>query len=204
VLKAPFLSSELSTFSGRDFYFLPKLPVWMSEFVENTNQKAILYVSIETAVVGIVCFIIGERVSQWVHDGKGYIDGLWCMISALVVLQSFISETLKASKDRIVGTLVASVLAGLICVLLGYGYLAIFSSLVLSVYVMNLLKMEDGVRIATATAAVITGYGFIKPEYSPVINAAMRLLDTLLGVGVSLSVVYLSYKLNVRKMVVSN
>ena len=170
----------------------------------NTNQKEIVYVSIETAVVGIVCFIIGERVSQWVHDGKGYIDGLWCMISALVVLQSFISETLKASKDRIVGTLVASVLAGLICVLVGYGYLAIFSSIVLSAYVMNLLKMEDGVRIATATAAVITGYGFIKPEYSPVINAAMRSLDTLLGVGVSLSVVYLSYKLNVRKMVVSN
>ena len=176
----------------------------MSELVANTNQKEILYVSIETAVVGIMCFIIGERVSQWVHDGKGYIDGLWCMISALVVLQSFISETLKASKDRIVGTLVASVLAGLICVLVGYGYLAIFSSIVLSAYVMNLLKMEDGVRIATATAAVITGYGFIKPEYSPVINAAMRSLDTLLGVGVSLSVVYLSYKLNVRKMVVSN
>ena len=176
----------------------------MSGLVANTNQKEILYVSIETAVVGIMCFIIGERVSQWVHDGKGYIDGLWCMISALVVLQSFISETLKASKDRIVGTLVASVLAGLICVLVGYGYLAIFSSIVLSAYVMNLLKMEDGVRIATATAAVITGYGFIKPEYSPVINAAMRSLDTLLGVGVSLSVVYLSYKLNVRKMVVSN
>ena len=176
----------------------------MSELVANTNQKEILYVSIETAVVGIMCFIIGERVSQWVHDGKGYIDGLWCMISALVVLQSFISETLKASKDRIIGTLVASVLAGLICVLVGYGYLAIFSSIVLSAYVMNLLKMEDGVRIATATAAVITGYGFIKPEYSPVINAAMRSLDTLLGVGVSLSVVYLSYKLNVRKMVVSN
>ena len=176
----------------------------MSGLVANTNQKEILYVSIETAVVGIMCFIIGERVSQWVHDGKGYIDGLWCMISALVVLQSFISETLKASKDRIIGTLVASVLAGLICVLVGYGYLAIFSSIVLSAYVMNLLKMEDGVRIATATAAVITGYGFIKPEYSPVINAAMRSLDTLLGVGVSLSVVYLSYKLNVRKMVVSN
>lgn len=176
----------------------------MSGLVANTNQKEILYVSIEAAVVGIVCFIIGERVSQWVHDGKGYIDGLWCMISALVVLQSFISDTLKASKDRIVGTLVASVLAGLICVLVGYGYLAIFTSIVVLVYVMNMLKMEDGVRIATATAAVITGYGFVKPEYSPVINAAMRSLDTLLGVGVSVSVVYLSYKLKVRKMVVSN
>ena len=98
----------------------------MGEFVDTINQRQILYVSVETALVGVGCFIIGERVSQWVHDGKGYIDGLWCMISALVVLQSFISDTLKASKDRIVGTLVASVLAGLICILVGYGYLAIF------------------------------------------------------------------------------
>ena len=176
----------------------------MGEFVDTINQRQILYVSVETALVGVGCFIIGERVSQWVHDGKGYIDGLWCMISALVVLQSFISDTLKASKDRIVGTLVASVLAGLICILVGYGYLAIFYSIVLSAYVMNMLKMQDGVRIATATAAVITGYGFIKPEDSPLLNASMRSLDTLIGVGVSLAVVYLSYKLKVRQTVGSN
>lgn len=176
----------------------------MGEFVDAINQRQIMYVSVETALVGIVCFVVGEHVSHWVHDGKGYIDGLWCMISALVVLQSFISDTLKASKDRIVGTLVASVLAGLICVLVGYGYLAIFASIVLSAYVMNMLKMQDGVRIATATAAVITGYGFIKPDDSPLLNASMRSLDTLIGVGVSLAVVYLSYKLKVRRTVVSN
>ena len=168
------------------------------------NQKEILYVSIETAFVGIVCFVVGEHVSQWVHDGKGYIDGLWCMISALVVLQSFINDTLQASKDRIIGTLVASVVSVLACLVFDYGYLAIFFSIALSAYAMNLMKMEDGVRIATATAAVITGYGFIKPHDSPLLNASMRSLDTLIGVGISLAVVYLSYKLKVRQMVVPN
>ncbi len=118
------------------------------------------YVSLETALVGIVCFAVGRHVSDWVHDGKGYIDGLWCMVSALVVLQSFISDTLKASKDRIIGTIVASLISGLVCSLNGYGYLAIFLAIILSAYVMNVMKMEEGIRIATA--AVITGYGFIK------------------------------------------
>ena len=168
------------------------------------SQQQMVYVSLETALVGIVCFALGRHVSDWVHDGKGYIDGLWCMVSALVVLQSFISDTLKASKDRIIGTIVASLISGLVCSLIGYGYLAIFSAIILSAYVMNVMKMDDGVRIATATAAVITGYGFIKPEYSPVVNAAMRSLDTLIGVGVSLTFVYVSYRLNLRRMVVPN
>ncbi|MCH2184214.1 MAG: FUSC family protein [Mariniblastus sp.] len=164
------------------------------------QQKEMMYVSVETALVGIVCFVIGERLSQWVHDGKGYLDGLWCMVSALVVLQSFVDDTLKASKDRVIGTLVASVLSVLVCFLFGYGYLTIFLAIALSAFTMNCLKMSDGVRIATATAAVITAYGFIKPHESPLLNASMRSLDTLIGVGVALSFVYLSFKLTVRQV----
>ena len=167
--------------------------------MEAVGHKGIGYASIEAAVVGIVCLVIGGHVSGWVHDHKGYLDGLWCMISGLVVLQSLVSDTVKASKERIVGTLVASVLSALVCMLLGYGYLSIFLSISLSVYTMNLLKMESGVRIATATVAVIAGYGFIHPEISAWVNATMRSLDTVIGVGVGVAAVYLSYRLKIRR-----
>ncbi len=168
------------------------------------QQTENLYLAVETALVGIVCFVIGERLSHWVHDGKGYLDGLWCMVSALVVLQSFIDDALKASKDRVVGTLVASLVSVLICSLFGYGYLAIFLAIALSAFIMNGLKMADGVRIATATAAVITAYGFINPDESPWLNAAMRSVDTLIGTGVALAVVFLSYKLTLRSIAAPN
>ena len=87
--------------------------------MEAVGHKGIGYASIEAAVVGIVCLVIGGHVSGWVHDHKGYLDGLWCMISGLVVLQSLVSDTVKASKERIVGTLVASVLSALVCMVLG-------------------------------------------------------------------------------------
>jgi len=168
--------------------------------VISKQQTENLYLAVETALVGIVCFVMGERLSHWVHDGKGYLDGLWCMISALVVLQSFIDDALKASKDRVVGTLVASLVSVLVCSLFGYGYLAI----ALSAFIMNGLKMADGVRIATATAAVITAYGFINPDESPWLNAAMRSVDTLIGTGVALAVVFLSYKLTLRSIAAPN
>ncbi|MCF6766681.1 FUSC family protein [Thiotrichales bacterium 19S3-7] len=158
-----------------------------------------IYESLEASVVALFCFILGNYLSSIAHDGKGYIDGIWCMISALVVLQSFVAETLDSSKARIAGTIMASIISGLCCIIFGYGYLSIFLSITLSVLVMKLFKYSGGVRIATATAAVITGYGFVKPEYSPVLNATMRSLDTLIGVGVSILVVYISYLVHFRK-----
>ena len=98
------------------------------------------------------------------HDHKGYLDGLWCIISGLVVLQSLVSDTICASKERTVGTSVASMIAALMCLLLGFGHLSIFLSVALSAYTMNLLRMENDVRIAAATAGVVFGYGFVHPE----------------------------------------
>lgn len=158
-----------------------------------------LYESLEASFIALICFVIGNYLISLAHDGKGYIDGLWCMISSLVVLQSFVSETLDASKSRISGTVIASIISALSCLIFGYGYIAIFLSISLSLLIMKFFNFSEGVRIATATAAVITGYGFIKPEYSPILNATMRSIDTLIGVGISITVVYVSYLLHFRK-----
>ena len=53
-------------------------------------------------------------------------------------------------------------------------------------------------RIATATAAVITGYGLSYPEMSYVANCIMRSLDTIIGVIVSLSFALIFTKLGIR------
>ncbi len=164
------------------------------------NHKYILYTSVEATILSLVSFYVGNTLSYLVNDGKGYIDGLWCMVSALVVLQSFIQDSLSAAKSRIIGTIIGSIIAGVVCIIFGYSYLSIGLSIALSVYILNLMKSEDGVRIATTTAAVIAGYGFIKPEYSPILNSIMRSVDTLIGVFFSIVVVYISYMLKIRSL----
>jgi len=163
------------------------------------NYKYIIYASFEASIIAVICFMIGKTLSTLVSDGKSYIDGLWCMISALVVLQSIIDDSLKTAKSRVIGTMFGSIIAGLVCIIFGYGYTAILLAIGLCVLILNLLNFEDGVRIATATAAVITGYGFMNPDYSPIINAVMRSIDTLIGVLFSILIVYISYKLKIRR-----
>jgi uncharacterized membrane protein YgaE (UPF0421/DUF939 family) len=156
-----------------------------------------IYTCLEAAIVGLACFIFGNYLSSLVHDGKGYIDGLWCMISSLVVLQSLTSDVINSAKERVLGTITGSVLSGLGCSILGYTYLTIFVSIGTSAGVMSAMNMPNAIRIATSTAAIISGYGFISKS-SFVLNAMMRSLDTIVGVGFSVLFVLLSYELNIR------
>lgn len=159
--------------------------------------------SLETALIGLSCFILGNYVGNILHDQQSYIDALWCMVSALVVLPPDANIT-KGAKERIFGTVIGSLIAGVVCILLGYGYYSIMLSIGLCVFVLNILKYPAGIRIATVTATVITGYGFIQPEYSPLINSIMRSIDTFIGVLFSLLTVYISYKLRIRKQMHRN
>ncbi|WP_203249852.1 FUSC family protein [Cysteiniphilum marinum] len=166
--------------------------------MEKIFQWRFLYLSLEASFIALICFFIGDFLGGLVYGDKMHIGGLWCMISALVVLQSIASDTLKSSKSRVIGTVIASIVSGIVCVAIGYGYLAIALSIGLCAYIMHSLKENDGVRIATATSAMITGFGLLNPDYSAVVNAIMRSVDTLVGVGFSVLVVYISYKLKIR------
>ena len=168
------------------------------------KQYKIIYLSVEAASIAIICFMIGEALGNLVYGNKEHIGGIWCMISSLVVLQSIASETLKASKPRIMATIIACIISGIICAIISYSFLSMFLSISISAYVLHILKENDGIRIATATAAVISGFGFLSPDYSAVINSTMRAVDTLVGVGFSVIVVYISYKLKIRKPVIED
>lgn len=154
--------------------------------------------------MGLACFIIGNMLSDLTHDGKGYIDGIWCMLSSLMILQSLASEVIGSAKERVLGTIIASLLSGINSFIFGQSYLTIFASIAASAYSMSALNMPNAIRIATSTAAIITASGFISPEYSSILNVVMRSVNTVIGVGFSVLFVLLSYKLKVRKIVLHN
>ena len=121
------------------------------------------------------------------------------MISDLVVLQSLSSDVIVAAKERVMGTISASILSGISYLIFGYSYLTIFIAVALSAFCMSIINKPNAIRIATSTAAVITGYGFINPDYSYTLNAVMRSVDTIIGVCFSVLFVLLSYVLHIRR-----
>src|ERR1700756_827572 len=74
------------------------------------ERRRLLIHGAKTALAAGLCW--------WLASRLGLHDGYWGAISAIIVLQSNVGATTKASRDRILGTIVGAVL-GFACTLFG-------------------------------------------------------------------------------------
>jgi len=61
-------------------------------------------VAVQNALVSLVSYLTGYCFTNYFHRGSATIGALWCMISAIVVLQATTRETLKSAMLRLFGT----------------------------------------------------------------------------------------------------
>ncbi len=157
------------------------------------------YLSLEAGATGLLSYIAGILLGTFIESKNIQIGGLWCMISALVVLQSLLQDTKQASFIRIIGSFIGAIIAALICEIFGYGYWQLFLVIFLSIYVVNVFLEEKAARLSSATAGVIVIIGLMHPEQAPWLNSLMRFLESTLGVGIALFMVMMSAKIKLRK-----
>ena len=115
----------------------------------------------------------------------GFNEGYWAVITAVVVTQPMFGDTLSASKDRIVGTLIGA-LAGLAVLWAGQWRLPqLWLFWVALVPLALLTAIRPNRRIACITLAIVvlvpaTGPPFVKP--------VDRVLEILLGTAASIAI----------------
>ena len=160
-------------------------------------QKAI-YLSVEAGFVGLVTFLFGYKMAHFMRGALPVFGGIWCMSSSLVVLFAFVDTSLSSAKTRLVASVIGCVVGASLCYMIGPNYFSMFLSVTLTMFVSELFGYSKGVRISSCVAAVIIGIGMIAPNYSPFMNAVLRLSESLFGILFAMLVVYLSYKINMR------
>jgi uncharacterized membrane protein YgaE (UPF0421/DUF939 family) len=111
-------------------------------------------------------------------------EGYWAVISAVIVMETTVPDSLKLSWFRFVGTAVGAI-TGLASVLVigatpwAVG-IAIFSTTVLS-YALN---MKESYRLAGATAAIV----ILASKLNPTRFAFQRFMDVSIGILIALLV----------------
>jgi uncharacterized membrane protein YgaE (UPF0421/DUF939 family) len=112
-------------------------------------------------------------------------QGYWAAISAIVVMQSEVSATLKVSRNRLIGTAIGASL-GALFVPFGEGRLAWFGATVaVTVLVCQFLGLEQSYRLACVTVAIVM---LVNPAGSPWPLALHRFEEVALGIVVALAV----------------
>ena len=131
--------------------------------------------SVTTALSACVAYAIALAI--------GTKTGYWAAITALVVCQSEVGATVRASIDRLIGTAVG-VLVGWATALIWHDHVAVFGvAILLTVTACNFA----GFRVAGRLAAVALAIVVLVSRAGPIWHTALsRFLEVSLGVVVAL------------------
>lgn len=128
---------------------------------------------------------VAAALAYWLTELFRLPGGYWAAISAIVVMQSEVGATLTASRDRIAGTAVGS-LIGWLTALIWHDSLVVFALAVLLVMVFcTALRFQSAGRLGGVAVAIIV----LIPRTEPIWHIAIeRFLEVSFGIGVSLVV----------------
>jgi uncharacterized membrane protein YgaE (UPF0421/DUF939 family) len=90
-------------------------------------------------------------LSRFIHLPESY----WAAISAIIVMYSDLSQTLKASGDRIIGTAIGVTIGGAFAALFGGSIWAFGLAVTITVFICCLLGYADAARLAGVAVAIV-------------------------------------------------
>src|SRR5262245_28374682 len=143
--------------------------------------------AVKTGVAAVVCLYVAAlfKLPQ----------GHWAAISAMIVLQSNVGATVKASVNRFAGTAIGAVLGGRCVTLWGRHVWAFGAASTLTVWSCTSLGLQDSARLASATVALVM---LTSSAGSPWVIALHRFLEIALGILVALLMTLLLWPTRAR------
>jgi uncharacterized membrane protein YccC len=135
----------------------------------------------KTALAAALCWWLAQRF--------GWRDGYWGSISAIIVLQSNVGSTVKASWDRVLGTIVGAVFGfafSLFDALPWNFILAVIAAMI----VCGLLGLRNSSRLAGVTVSIVMLVQKSGPRWTLALD---RVSEVMLGIVVALAVTTLVF-----------
>jgi len=141
------------------------------------DMKKVIKQAFITAITAVSCLYI----TNWFKLPQG----IWAVMSSIVVMQADAKATISASWMRIIGTLVGALIGGLFLSLWGYHGWSLGLGVGIVVVICALLKLIESYRIAAVTVAVIMLTGHADASWT---TAIYRFLEVFLGILVALAI----------------
>ncbi len=146
--------------------------------------------ALKMAIAASLSFLIGNWFYTVIEHPVTFVSGLWCVMAAVIVMQSRLGGTYKAVWSRFFGILIGSFAGGFFINILGESYYSIFIGVFCTVLLCSLLNLADSIRIAGLSSALIIVSAIAKPEVDPWSFAFFRFLDSCIGMSVAVCVSY--------------
>ena len=144
--------------------------------------------TIKTALAVVVTLFISDLLKLE--------SPFFAAIGAIMALEASVSDSFVSSRNRMFGTIIGSLVAIIIGLLLPNNVLTIGIGIIVVIYICNLFKWKDSIKIS---AIVLVSILLSFEDKNPVGYAFYRALDTLIGLGIGTLVNYFILPHNVGK-----
>jgi len=155
-----------------------------------------LFFAMECTIALLLSYYCAYWLSLLTHFPSPQIGGLWGAISSAIVISPMRDVALKAGWSRFVGSLIGVIIPMIFIYIFGYGIFAFAFSIFFALIVCFLLPWSDSYHGALITIAVVVIVGHVLESTTSVwFNACSRLMESIIGIVISLLVVLILYPL---------
>jgi uncharacterized membrane protein YccC len=157
--------------------FIPLLVKQIQAAVSRLDIKMAIKVTVAALLSLYLCLEINTYLKHPVYIAPG----LWCVVSAVIVLQANIGATYKSIWDRVVGVFIGSAIGALAAFYFGPGAIVLAVAFFFTIILCSLLGIPESYRMASLSVAIIMIPWQLHSSVDPWIGAFFRFLDTCLG-----------------------
>jgi uncharacterized membrane protein YccC len=150
-----------------------------------------LRLALKTGVAACLGWALGMGFTTLIDRPDRLVSGMWCTLSAIVVIQAHLGGTYKAAMMRFLGVFVGSLLGGLCTTFLGANPLSLGVSIFATVMICSLSCLKESIRIACMSVAVVMVLWGLQPHISPWTFALFRVLDSCVGITIAMVVAHI-------------
>lgn len=146
--------------------------------------------AVKTAVSGCLGWVLGLWLAGVTDRPDRLVSGLWCTVSAIVVIQSNLGGTYKAALMRFLGVVIGSALGGFFTTFLGSNPFSLALSVFCTIIFCSALNLKDSIRMACLSVSVVMILWGFDRSLSPWIFSFYRALDSTIGIIIAVFVAH--------------
>lgn len=147
-------------------------------------------VATKIAVAGALGWTLGLVATHLTDRPDSLVSGMWCAVTAMVVLQASLGGTYKAGWARFLGVIIGSILGGFWTSMLGSNPISLGISVFFTVIICSIINIKDSIRIACLSVSIVLILWGLRPTVSPWVFAFYRVMDSCIGITVAMGVAH--------------
>lgn len=137
-------------------------------------------------IVILISYFLGLGINKFLQFSDDYLSGIWCAVSAIVVLDDLPKNAKHLMKDRLLGTLVGALLTTIIIYFTKNLFLSVGIALFCTCLLISVFEWTGALKIGCITF-IIVGLSMHDKAFEFVWEfGVMRFLESIAGCTVSL------------------